>query len=151
MIDQDSVLPESSQIEAGSPPDLGRAGSNLKHGGAGGLKRIEEGKELVGLASIEERNVAEELAQPDGRRAVVQKQAQRLEACARLYWGAVCTALDAGDLHTATQLIKVFGWIQASAVRAMLAIDQVGDEWEQLTLDGLLTKGRDKSRDDDGD
>ena len=123
--------------------DLGRAGSNLKHGGAGGLKRIQEGKPLVGLAAAEEMRIGEELAQPDGRRAVVQKQAQRLEACARLYWCAVCTALDAGDIEQATALIRVYAWLQASAVRAMLAIDQVGDEWKQLSLDGLLGKGQD--------
>lgn len=121
--------------------NLGRAANNLQHGGAGALKRIEQGKELVGLAAIEERAVADELAQPDGRRDVVQKQATRLEACARLYWGAVCSALDAGDIQQATAFIKVYAWVQASAIRGMLAIDQVEDEWKQLPLDGLLGKG----------
>jgi len=135
------MVDQSVGMSTDIPPlDLGRAGNHLVHGGAGALKRIQAGKELVGLASIEERNVEEELSQPGGRRAVVQKQAQRLEACARLYWGAVCAALDAGDIQRATGLIKVYGWIQASAVRAMLAIDQV-DQFEQLTLDGLLGKG----------
>ena len=142
MIDDVDSRCMSADIET-DLPDLGRAGNAAIHGGAGGLKRIEQGKELVGLASIEERKVEEELSQPDGRRAVVQKQAQRLEACARLYWGAVCTAFDNGDIPQATALVKVYGWIQASAVRAMLAIDQVGDEWKQLTLDQLLGRGQD--------
>jgi hypothetical protein len=119
--------------------DLGRAGNNLKHGGAGALKNIQGGRELVGLAAIAEKDVEEELSRPGGRRAVVKKQAQRLEACARLYWNAVRAAFDAGDVTTATNLVKVWGWVQASAVRAMLAIDQV-KEYEQLTLDDLLGK-----------
>jgi len=142
MIDDVGACDMSADIET-DLPDLGRAGNAVIHGGAGALKRIEQGKALVGLASIEERKVEEELAQPDGRRAVVQKQAQRLEACARLYWGAVCAALDEGDIPQATALVKVYGWVQASAVRAMLAIDQVGDDWKQLTLDRLLGRGQD--------
>jgi hypothetical protein len=130
-----------------STPDLGRAGSHVTHGGAGGLKRIEAGKELVGLASIEEHKVEAELAQPGGRRNVVQKQAQRLEACARLYWGAVCSALDAGDIERATQFIKIFAWVQAAAIRGMLAVDQVGDA-EQLTLDSLLGRGEENGNED---
>jgi len=145
MIDQDPQAQDLGQQgmidQEPQEQDLGRAGNHLKHGGAGALKRIQEGKELVGLAAIEERNIEAELAQPGGRKAIVQKQAQRLEACARLYWNAVCTAFEAKDIVTATNLVKTWGWVQASAVRAMLAIDQVGDDWEQLSFDGLLGKG----------
>ena len=38
-------------------PNLGRAGNHVAHGGFGGLKRVQANKELVGLASLEERNV----------------------------------------------------------------------------------------------
>jgi len=122
--------------------DLGRAGNHVTHGGAGGLKKIETGQPLVGLAAREEHAVEVELAQPDGRRTVVLKGAQRLEACARLYWNATLAALDAGDIKTATAFVKVFAWVQSSAIRAMLAVDQV-EKPRQLTLDGLLGKDGD--------
>jgi hypothetical protein len=115
-----------------------------KHGAAGALDAVQNNKPFTGLAAQEERQVTEELSQPNGRRGVVQKAAQRLETVARLYWAAICTAGEAGDFEKMTSYVKVYGWVQSSAIRAMLAFDAIKDDTPQ-SLDGLLGKGVDNA------
>lgn len=59
-----------------------------------------------------------------GRLSVVDKAAKRLEVVARLYYGAFSKAMTEGDLEHATALLKVYGWIQNSSIRALLALDE---------------------------
>ncbi len=98
------------------------------HGGAGALRAVQQGKPFVGIAAQEESAVQDELAHPGGRKAIVQKGAQRLETVSRLYWGAIQKASVEGDVDSLTKYVKTFGWLQSSAIRAMEAIDRIKDD-----------------------
>jgi len=89
----------------------------VKHGGAGAVKRIQEGQPLAGLAAEVEREVMADLATA-GRSELVTEAAVRLHTAMRLYWGAVQTAADAGDLEGLDRYCKRFGWLATSALRA---------------------------------
>ena len=97
------------------------------HGGAGALQAVQQGKSFIGIAAQEESAVQDELSQPGGRRTIVQKGAQRLEVCARLYYGAIEKASAEGDIDSLTKYVKVFGWLQSSAIRAMETVDRIKD------------------------
>lgn len=94
---------------------------HLVHGGAGALSRIRDGKEFIGLAAQEEKQVQAEI-DAEGVLPVIAKGARRLETAARLYWNAVQAASERGDLDALTAFIKVFGWLQASAIRSLSAV-----------------------------
>jgi len=89
----------------------------VKHGGAGAVKRVQEGRPLIGLAAETEAQVKEDLAMA-GREELVIEAATRLHTCMRLYWDAVCAAADAGDLEGLDRYCKRFGWLATSALRA---------------------------------
>ena len=103
------------------PKKVGAAAGNqyadVQHGGAGAVRRIQEGKPFVGLAEEEERAVLSDL-ETSGRPEMVLECATRLHTCMRLYWNAVCSASDAGDLEKLDSYCKRFGWLATSALRA---------------------------------
>ena len=85
--------------------------AKVVHGGAGAVLRIQEGKAFVGLAAQEEQQVKADL-EDAGRASLVRENAVRLQTACRLYWGAVQSAADAGDLE------KLDSYMGASESRA---------------------------------
>ena len=106
----------------------------VKHGGAGAVRRLQENRSFVGLAAQEEQAVKEEL-ETGGRAELVIEAATRLHTCMRLYWNAVCTAADAGDLDKLDTYAKRFGWLATSALRAWR---EVREEAKAAGGDGSL-------------
>jgi len=122
----------------------------VKHGGAGAVKRIQEGKPLIGLAAEVEREVMADLATA-GREELVIEAATRLHTCMRLYWGAVQTAADAGDLEGLDRYCKRFGWLATSALRAWREVREearaAGTD-KALDYEAILAAQRERSGDD---
>ena len=94
---------------------------NTRHGGSGGIAKLTSGEPLVGLAAESARQVEAELA-TDGRAAIVERAAVRLEAVARLFYNAIMAATEAGDFDKLALYAQRHGWLQARALSA----------WEQL-------------------
>lgn len=110
--------------------------ANLSHGGAGALSRIHDGQEFIGIAAQEERQVQIEI-DADGILPVITKGARRLETAARLYWNALQAASERGDLQAMTAFVKVFGWLQSSAIRSLFGYDptrEVSDHVPELNF-----------------
>jgi hypothetical protein len=118
-----------------------------KHGGAGAVLAIQEGRQFAGLAAQAEAQVRDDL-ETMGRAEMVRENAVRLQTAARLYWGAVQTATDAGDLQKLTVYVSKFGWLAGAALRAW---DQVKSETPDDggvsiadIIDAGVNDGRDK-------
>ena len=87
------------------------------HGGRGAIKRIQEGKPMVGLAKIAQDDVLDRLA-ADGVEGELQRNAIRLQVVSDLYFAALTKVLQDGDHEKATEYLSKWGWITNSAVRA---------------------------------
>jgi len=101
----------------------------LKHGGAAGVKALASGDELTGLAQAAQHQVQRDLAEL-GPGGMVRRDAERLEAVASLYYQHL---LGETDVDRLTALVKVWGWIQNSAVRTWKDVAQ----FEQADRQGL--------------
>ena len=95
--------------------------AGLVHGGEGALRAIREGRAFKGLAAQCEREVVADL-EASGRGAMLREIAQRSHTAMRLYWGAVQSAVDAGDLDKLDTYIKKFGWLAGVAGRAWASV-----------------------------
>ena len=117
------------------------------HGGAAAVQRIAQGESFDGLAALEERAVIEDL-ETAGRGELVKEAAVRLHTAMRLYWGAVQSAADAGDLAALDRYCARFGWLAASALRAWR---EVREEARAAGTDGALDYERILAQRGDGD
>jgi len=88
-----------------------------KHGGAGAVDALRLGQPFKGLAAQEERNVKQDL-DGMGRAGLVKETAIRLHTASRLYWAAVCSAADEGDLKRLDSYCARFGWLAGASLRA---------------------------------
>lgn len=86
------------------------------HGGAGAYKAIQLGKEFSGLGLIAQRSMEKRLAE-EGADGELVRNVGRLQVVVDLYGDAVIKALQDGNEDKATALIKVWGWMQNSAIR----------------------------------
>lgn len=98
-----------------------KAKANLKHGAAAGERAITTGASLTGMAQVAENAVADELV-TQGITAIVIKRATRLQAVSDLYYQAI---LGATDLDRLDVLVKRYGWLQASSLRAWLQVREM--------------------------
>ena len=111
--------------------------SNTKHGGAGALKKIQQGEPFVGLARIAENEVEERLL-AGGIEAELLRDAKRLQVVSDLYYEAFLKAMQEREFDQATSYLKVWGWIHNSSIRAWEAArkakktDNSGDAYKQL-------------------
>lgn len=92
-----------------------------KHGGEAGVKALQRGTPLTGLASAVEGEVKAEL-QDAGAAGVILKGATRLETVARLYYDAFIASIQSGQLDKADAMAKRYGWLQNSSIRAMAEV-----------------------------
>lgn len=90
----------------------------VKHGGEAGIKALTTGEPFTGLAKQAEDNARERL-ETDGRVAVVRETAIRLQAVADLFYAAVQKAADDGNLALLDRYAARYGWLAASALRAL--------------------------------
>jgi len=87
------------------------------HGGAGALRRINENKDFVGLAKVAQDEVERRLAN-DGVAGELARDALRLQVVSDLYFDAFTKAMQDGDHDRATSMLKVWGWVHNSTIRA---------------------------------
>lgn len=95
----------------------------IKHGGAGALRRIAEGKELIGLAATAQAEVQVRVAE-HGVDGELRRNAERWQAATDLYYNALMAALQGGDVDRATGLLAKWGWGTNSAIRAWNVVKQ---------------------------
>ena len=93
------------------------------HGGRGAIKRIQEGKELVGLAAEAQAEVQARV-QDHGVDGELRRDAERWQAATDLYYNALMAALQKGDIEQATGLFAKWGWGNNSAIRAWSIVKQ---------------------------
>jgi hypothetical protein len=87
------------------------------HGGAGALKAVREGKSFSGLAHIAQGEVEARLNM-EGIEGELARDAKRLQVVSDLYFDAFAKAMQDGDHEKATSMLKVWGWVHNSAIRA---------------------------------
>jgi hypothetical protein len=93
------------------PPD------QTKHGGEAAIKRIQHDQPFDGLALAEQAAVMDEY-EADGRAAMVERQALRLETAARLFWNAICKAFQDDDIAAVDKYIARYGWLAGKSLSA---------------------------------
>jgi len=117
-------MPASGKKDEMSQAELEqRSKATTRHGGAGAVKRVRDGRELTGIARDAELAVYDEL-ETEGRYALVIRNAARLQACADLYWNAVSKAASDGDLDGLDRYIKRYGWLAGVSLRAWAQVAQ---------------------------
>ena len=112
-------------------------------GGEGALKKLTDSAPLVGLAAQSQSEVEAELA-TDGRAAIVQRAAIRLEAVSRLFFNAILSAADKGDTKALALYAQRFAWLQSRALGAWAQVrdeEKSGRGGRRRTLDAVLGKG----------
>ena len=119
--------------------------SAYKHGGEGALKRIQEGKPFIGLASEEEQRIIAEY-ELTGRLELEKQTAVRLQTVQNLYWDAINKAAQDGDLITLDRYVARFGWLAGCSLRAW---DQVGKGEKKLNKKSIIEILQQKGGDND--
>jgi len=114
---------------------------NLRHGGEAAVSAIREGKPFPGLASLAEREVQQDLEE-QGRAGLVKEAAIRLHTAMRLYWGAVQSAADQGDLAKLDSYCARFGWLAGAALRAWAQVKADAQEGDGHVIDLALAEAR---------
>jgi hypothetical protein len=97
--------------------------NSIKHGGEGAIRRISEGKPLIGMAHDMELTVKDDL-ETKGRAALVVQTAIRLQAAAELYWNAVSKAAQDGNIDALDRYIARYGWLAGVSLRAWAQVKQ---------------------------
>lgn len=116
----------------------------VKHGAAGAERRLTTGAEFIGVAHDTELAVANELHN-DGLTSMYRKRATRLQSVADLYYQAI---LGAKDIETLDKWVQRYGWLQASALRALVVLrDLAKDEEQTPDIEAIRSKYRDANTD----
>lgn len=119
--------------------------SALKHGGAGALKQIQDGKPFTGLAAAEEQRVQTEY-ELAGRLELEKQTAIRLQTVQNLYWDAINKAAQDGDLIALDRYVARYGWLAGVSLRAW---DQVGKGEKKLNKKSIIEILQQKGGDND--
>jgi hypothetical protein len=93
----------------------------IKHGGDGAIKRLSDSQPFLGVAHETELTVTGELER-EGLINVYKKRAIRLQTVADLFYQAI---LGATTLEKLDSLVQRYGWLQNSALRALLVIQDL--------------------------
>lgn len=118
---------------------------HVVHGGEAAVKAIKDGRVFSGLAAQAEQEVIRDL-EASGRAALVREAAVRLHTAMRLYWGAVMSAADSGDLEKLDSYCARFGWLASSALRAWREVKADAPEGQAYVLDMALAAAREANR-----
>lgn len=106
----------------------------VKTGVHGAIKRISEGKPLIGIAAEEEKAVMQEL-ELAGIPALKKALAVRLQSVLNLSWNTINKAILEGDLDTAQDYIKIFSLLSPRALAAWNEVQK--DEKNDSDKDAL--------------
>ncbi len=109
----------------------------LKHGGGAAVSDISQGQPLRGIAAQAQAEVKAEY-ETNGAQAMVQGNAERLEAASRLYWDAITKAAQDGDIKAMDAYLARFGWLAGKAVSAWAEVRK-GDKQSKGKLAEVLT------------
>jgi hypothetical protein len=108
--------------------------NRLKHGAGAGEVALTKGEDFAGLAAQQEQAVREE-AETAGIPSIVRRGATRLQTVADLYYAAILAATDIDKLDA---LVKRYGWIQNSALRAWAQVQAVEGKREAVDVSTVL-------------
>jgi hypothetical protein len=106
----------------------------LKHGGAAAERALSTGDDFTGLARETEKQVTAEL-EAEGIEALVRRDAIRLQTVSDLYYQAI---LGAADMDRLDVLVKRWGWIQASTLRAWQQVHELEKKQSKRDITDLL-------------
>lgn len=106
----------------------------LKHGAGGAELMLTSGADFTGVAREAELAVHSEI-ETTSIEEVFRKRAARLQACADLYWGAI---LGAQGMEKLDNYVKRWGWIQASALRALDRVREFERSADRLDVTDML-------------
>ena len=95
--------------------------AHLVHGGAAAVKAMLEGQPFKGLAAQAQREVVADL-EASGRGAMLREIATKAHVCLRLYWNAVESACDKGDLDKLDLYCQRFGWLAGVTRRCWASV-----------------------------
>ena len=104
------------------------------HGAGAAEVALTTGADLSGLALQAEQNVNAEL-ETAGIGAIVRRDAIRLQTVADLYYAAI---MGADTLDKLDSLVKRYGWIQASALRAWQQVQDTDRQHKPIDLSTVL-------------
>lgn len=90
---------------------------NTVHGGAAGVRAIQQNREFTGLAKAAYSDVETRL-DTSGIEGELLRDAKRLQTVSDLYYSAFVKAIESGDHEKAGAVLKVWTWIHNSTVRA---------------------------------
>jgi len=116
------------------------------HGGRGAIKRIQEGKPMVGLAKAAQDDVLDRL-DAEGVEGELQRNAVRLQVVSDLYFAALTKVLQDGDHDKATEYLSKWGWITNSAIRAWQAAMKLQPKDKDKGVTDVLATYRSPSTD----
>lgn len=126
--------------------DEPKFGHGTVHGGRGAIKRIQEGKPMVGLAKAAQDDVLDRL-DAEGVEGELQRNAVRLQVVSDLYFAALTKVLQDGDHDKATEYLSKWGWITNSAVRAWQAAMKLQPKDKDKGVTDVLATYRSPSTD----
>lgn len=115
--------------------------NTVKHGGAGAIKRISEGKSFIGIAYEAQKEVEAQLAE-SGIDSMMQYDAIRLQAATNLYWDAIQKAAEDGDLAALDRYIARLGWLAGVTIRAWEAVKRLQSKKQGGNVIDLLGGGK---------
>jgi hypothetical protein len=89
----------------------------LKHGGEAAVKDLQVHQPLRDLAHNAQEQVHADY-EAGGIAAMMQENAERLQAVSRLFWEACQAAAQAGNVYALDGFVARYGWLAGSAQRA---------------------------------
>jgi len=92
--------------------------TKLIHGGAKALWDFQRDREFTGLAYDKQQEI-QATYESAGPAALIVKNAVRLQTINELYYDAVMKAANDKDVEYMTSLLKVWGWVVNSSIRAL--------------------------------
>lgn len=111
-----------------------------KHGHERAVKALTSGADLRGLAANLEEAARVELA-THGRRAILERNALRLQAVSDLFYGLLLGAMERGEVDDVDRFTRRFGWLTGSAQRAWEQVAKESDP-DADVLDAAITEAR---------
>ena len=121
--------------------DEAKVPAGTVHGARGALKRIDQGKPMVGLAKAAQDEVLDRL-DADGMEGELQRNAVRLQVVSDLYFAALTKVLQDGDHDKATEYLSKWGWITAKTNLAWQAALKLKPKDDRASMTEVLATYR---------
>lgn len=123
----------------------------VKSGVYGAIKRISEGKPLIGIAAEEEAAVIREV-ELAGISPLKKSVAIRMQSVLNLTWNTINKAVLEGDLETAERYIKIFSLLSPRALAAWNEVQKDDKDRERGGVsDAVVLESLRRARDEKAD